>query len=193
MSTQPSSSSPKRLNKSCLRCMQGPGWSDTEFNGNKNQFLDCGLETRSKQVQYQAKRKPSLKTQMTMAQKKILINLIFSQKSECLLCCQCFSEFSGFSAKFLWQLKKKVQSVKWTDLHLLKHHLQNGHIGKESAHKLPQHVLNKIQDFCNDSYFFWDPCHEKICFNSDMNSWKQLHAEFISIHGPKVVSCSTFQ
>ena len=90
------------------------------------------------------------------------------------------------------RLKEKVRGVPWSELHLLKKHLQHGHIEKGGSHKLPQHVLDKVKDFCDESYFFWDPCHEKICFNSDVNSWERLHAEFVSINGP-LLSYSSFR
>lgn len=193
MMSSSSLSSPQRRNKKCKRCALSPEWCGEQYEVKKGHFIQKGEETRSMQVKYRAKKDKTLQAHLTTEQKKILLSVAFSPDGQCLLCWKCFCEFTGCSRSFLDSLKRTVRTTPWTDLFLLQKTLQNGHTGKPGKHKLKPHVLQKIKEFCDESYFFWDPRHQKICFNADVNSWERLYGAFVAVNGPNLLSSTTFR
>ena len=177
----------------CLRCSRSPEWIDGQYESKRQHFIDIGRATRSSQVKYRVKKKQSVKVHLTLKQRQILVPVVFSRDGKAVLCTRCFCEFTGCSKSFYKRLKQKVRFTPWSELFLDDCHLQNGHVGKAGFHILPQHVLDKIKAFCGESYLFWDPRNEKICFNTDVNSWERLYAEFVTFCGEKLLSCNAFR
>ena len=180
----------KRMSN-CMRCTGNAEWVAEEWEHKKVLFDDLGKRTVSSQASYRLKTKQTKNHDLTVEQKRSLFGILY-ENEECRLCQRCFSDFTGKSKRMKRTLDNIVQHHKKAEIFLDPVLLQNSHVGFPTFHKTSADVKERIKDFCNDGHLHWDPRSRRICFNSDVNSWSRLFAEFVKIHN-KLLCRRTFQ
>ena len=166
----------KRKRKNCSHCQLFIGWFGEEWERRKAIFNDLGQKTLSnRQKTFKGKKKTK---QLTAHQRSALCSILFTDEGECLLCRNCFCEFTNTSLdvrrSFLELLKKQRRIDFVLEPQLLKHK-NTGNLN----HSFSSSIFDDVREFCfNGNLLHWDPRSCTICFNIDVNSWDCLFRAF---------------